>query len=428
MIALTLLLSSASFADAPIDNPKAPVSWEAGDVGRVVLVEDHRAPLVEVRVHLPAGTWSPWFQESGAGEAFALQIYDPEGLLRARVDAMAADLNLSSDAFSSTLSFSCLKEDLPEGLELIQDVLYSRDYDPKEIKRTRKGQDVAWEGELTDPAFRLEQAGRELLFAPGDPRKDGYEPPRDMVTDIGKLSEARNTLIRLPGRTVGFAGDLTRAEIDELIVGLLPPVEAAPANIAPEFQPLNTDRAAETVVGMPTLTQVYFALGREGLTWADKDYPSMILASHILGGHFYSRLYLSLRHDGGETYGAGVRFEGGPEAGPYALTTFTRAENEARTEEKLRAVLATFHSDGITQEELDGAIGNVTGKRAFNQQSPGQVLEDWLWEQARGLPSGWRESMADRAASTDLEAVNAFISGFYAPDDFSMIKVAPEEK
>ena len=123
LIAVSALSLPTALADAPVANPKEPVSWEVADLGRVVLVEDHRVPLVEVRLHFPAGAWSPWFRESGAEEAFQLQLYDPEGALRARVDALAADLSMNVDDFGATLSFSCLKEDLPDGLELIQDVL-----------------------------------------------------------------------------------------------------------------------------------------------------------------------------------------------------------------------------------------------------------------------------------------------------------------
>ena len=34
------------------------------------LVEDHRAPLVELRIVFPSGTAAPWFREAHAEEAF----------------------------------------------------------------------------------------------------------------------------------------------------------------------------------------------------------------------------------------------------------------------------------------------------------------------------------------------------------------------
>ena len=45
-------------------------------------------------------------------------------------------------------------------------------------------------------------------------------------------------------------------------------------------------------------------MGRESLPREDPDYPAFMVASHVLGGHFYSRLNVALRHEGGETYGA----------------------------------------------------------------------------------------------------------------------------
>ncbi len=424
---LTTLMAGLVLASEPAENPAEPVSWEAADLGRVVLVEDHRVPLVMLRISFPAGDWSPWVRESGAAEAFALQLYDPEGSLRARADALAAELALSSDAFSTTLSMSCLKQDLPEALELVQDVLYNRDIDRAEIKRHKKAREIAWESREKDPNFVLEQAGRRALFAEGDARRYSAEAPPPMEREPAALAEARDALIRLDGRVVGFAGDVSRAEVEELSLGLLPPVEAAPEGLEPELLPVNTDIDAHAAVTLPALTQVYFALGRTGLSWDDEDYAAWLVADHVLGGHFYSRLYKALRHEGGETYGASTRRRGGPAPDAYALVTFTRTENAARTEEKLRATLETFYEDGITEEERAGAVGKLQGEQAFRTQAPDQVLDDWLWEAMRGLPPGWRSGLAERAAGLSLEEVNAFIREFYNPADFALVTVEPED-
>jgi zinc protease len=424
MLALTLFATLAVAQEA--GNPAAPVSWDVPEQGRVVLVEDHRAPLVELRLFFPAGQWSPWFRESGAEDGFDLQLYDPEGALRARVNALAAEVSMGADPYGATFTLRCLKEDLPDALELTQDILLNRDIDPAEIKRTHKNRDIAWQSQEKDPRFVLEQAGARALFAEGDPRRFAVEPPPEMITDSVALAEARDALVRLPGRVVGFAGDLTREEVDELVVGLLPPTEPAPGELAPGYLPLAVEVVEDHSVTLPNLTQVYFGMGRPGLTWGDEDYPAWLLADHVIGGHFYSRLYVALRHEGGETYGVGTTADGGHAPNPYGMWTFTRTENAQVTEDKLRATLATFHADGITAEELEGAKGNLSGRRAFRTQSPGQVLGDWIWESARGLPPGWRASVAERAEALTLEEVNAFIADFYDPAAFGLIKVEPE--
>lgn len=406
--------------------PAAPVSWSLPDQTAVALVEDHRVPLVELRLSFPAGNFSPWFNEAHGAEAFELMLYDREGALRKRADALAAELSFGVDDYSSDLVVTCLKEDLPAVKALIRDVLANKDYDPAELKRAAQGRDVAWQASQKDFEFVLEQAGRRLLYPEGDPRRDKTEEPPKALQDAAALAAARDTLVALPGRVIGLAGDLTRAEAEALAADLLPPVGTAPANLAPVFQPVNAGRPAAHSVTLPALTQVYFALGREDIAWGDADYAAALVANHVLGGHFFSRLYVALRHEGGETYGARVQRDPGPAPGPLALTTFTRAENAATTEQKLRGVLETFHKGGISADELIEAQRALEGARRLRSEAPGQILGTWVWEHARGLPAGWKDAQIAAAGALTVEQVNAMITRFYDPAAFTMLRLEPE--
>ena len=225
---------------------------------------------------------------------------------------------------------------------------------------------------------------------------------------------------------IGFAGDLSRAEAEEKARALLPPaLEAAPAPAELALPaPLPADgRPREQVVKLARLTQVYFALAREGPALTDSEYAAFLVADHVLGGHFYSRLYVALRHGEGDTYATGTLREGEPAAGAYALWTYSRTANAAATEAKLRGVLATFRDGGITEEERADAIGYLTGRRAFNVQAPGQVLDRILWEKSRGLAPGYRDALVERAAALPLAEINEFVKRFYDPARFTMIRV-----
>lgn len=412
----------AALAAGPAD----PVSWAADPATTVVLVEDHRVPLVELHLSFPAGTFSPWLLESHAKEAFELQIYDSEGKLRARADSLAAGFSFEVGDYSSDLVVSCLKQDLPAVRQLVMDVLSNKDYDPAELKRAEKGRKVSWDASQKDFDFVIAQAGRRLLFAPGDPRREKNEEPPQISSDVAALASARDQLIALPGRVIGLAGDLSREEADDFAKGLLPAATAAPANLAPAFQPVQTGRPADSAVKLPRLTQVYFAYTREDISWGDPDYPASLIANHVLGGHFYSRLYVTLRHEGGETYGARVTRDTGNSPGPLALTTFTRAENEATTEEKLRGVLKTFHDGGITETELAEAKSALEGRRLAQREAPGDILGTWIWEQNRGLEHGFKEGAVKKAAALSLADINGFITRYYDPTVFTMIKLEAE--
>lgn len=403
--------------------------WQeaAGTTG--VLVEDHRVPLVNVRVVFAAGSWMPWFRTSHAEEAFEIQLHDSEGELRRRADALAVNLQLDVGERSSTLWVACLKEDLPEALRLVRDLLANRDFDRRELGRQSATRKLGWATSLKEPQFVIAQAGARLLFVPDDPRREPFEKPDPLLGDPERLAGARDLLIRLPGRIIGFAGDLTLPEVRQLAEGLLPPVsDELPAGLAPQLGPITpaSSRPPHKAVHLPRLTQVYFAYGRESLSIRDPDYPASMIADHVLGGHFNSRLMVSLRQEGGETYGAGVHDDGGYDPGPYALGTFTRTENAAKTEAKLRAVLSRFHEEGITEEERSAAAGNAVGSRAFARQSPGQTLQEHLWEGRLGLAHGFNDRLAEQASRLTLDEVNAFIRRFYDPAGFTMLTLSAE--
>ena len=419
---LALLLAAAPAAAA-----RAAVAWPLDEATTVALVEDHRAPLVFVEIEFPAGRWSPWFRGQHAEEAFEIAFHDPAGALRRKADLLGVTLELSAGRRSAILKVECLKEDLDGALGLVREVLANRDFDRHELKRMRAQRKIEWERSQKEPAFRARQALARALFAPGDPRRQEVEKSEPLLTDVPRLVAARDVLVRLPGRSIGFAGDLTRAEAERAASGLFPPAGSRPEGLEPALGPVSpTGAERDVTVPMPRLTQVTFAYGRDSLPYGDPDYPAFLVADHVLGGHFYSRLLTALRHEGGETYGATTRNLGDVAPGPYSMGTFTRAPNADAAEAKLREVLRVFQESGITEEERAATAGSLLGARLFEKQSPRNVLDRHLRERRLGLPPGFFDDAAERASRLSLDEINRFISRFYDPGAFGMVRVAPE--
>jgi len=405
------------------------VRWSIDDGTTGLLVEDMRVPLVTVYARFPAGSWSPWVDDNDADVAFSIQSRDPAGALRRRADRLAAPIALSVEPRWSTLSVTCLKEDLPAVLQLLRDMLANRDFDRDELARRRQGAELEWEASLKQPRFTALQAGARMLFKPEDPRRRNYEAPQPFTTDPAKPATARDTLVRLPGRIVGFAGAVTPTEARAMAATLLPPLLAeTPSGTLPVVPP-TTDAASrprEIDLPMPRLTQVYFGFSREGIAYSDPDDPASMIADHALGGHFNSRLMTALRQQDGDTYGAGVIDQGGLEPGLYALATFTRTANAAAAEAKIREVLSRLHRDGLTDEERTLAAGSIVGGRAALRETPQQRLTTAMNEQSLGLPPGFFDARAARAAALPLDRVNDFVRRFYDPARFTMIRARPE--
>lgn len=411
--ALLLAAAAASFTIDP------------GTTGLVV--EDHRAPLVTIAIEIPAGTWSPWVRSHHAEEAWTFQDDDPGRALRKRADGLAASIDLDMGSRSATLRARCLKSDFQATLALIKDIVTNTRYDERELVRARRQAPITWKANDTDVGFRMGQAEARSLFAPGDPRRIDYEKPEPVATDPVTLAAARDILIRIPGRVIGFAGDLTQEEAERAATGLLPPAASAPVGLQPGYLDLvpAPARAREETVKIRKLTQEYLSVGRDSLPWNDPARPALLIADHVLGGHFYSRLYVALRHEGGDTYGAGTRERGDVVPGTYAATTFTRAGNAQTVEAKLKDTLLRFQRDGITEEERQGAISYLRGHRAFRRQSAGDILQRSMTERRYGLPPGYLDELIDRAAELPLAAVNSFIGDYYDPKKWSLVRAVP---
>lgn len=426
VVAAALAAPSGLASEIP---PLPPVAEWAVDAGtRGVLVEDHRVPVVAVQLAFPAGSWGEWGRTRHLEEAFEIQRFDARGEWRRRAQRLGLDLVLETGPRASTLTVSCRKEDLGETLELVRDLLAGRDFDRAELRRWKQQRRLAWSASQKEPRFVLEQAAARRLFVPGDPRRRPYEKPEPASTDVPRLVEVRDAAIRFPGRFIGFGGDLDPDEARRAAERLLPPpLPERPAGVdpdLPDFAPPER-RSGDASLPMRRLTQVYFAYGRDSLSWSDADWPAALIADHVLGGHFNSRLMTALRQEGGETYGASVSNRGGTDRSLYGIGTYTRVGNAGATEAKLRLVLETFHRNGITEDERALAADAITGRRAFARQSPRQLLATRLAERLAGLPPGFQDELARRAAAVPLEEVNAFIRRFHDPRAFTMLRLVP---
>lgn len=404
----------------------AVASWDVGPGSTVAFLEDRRAPIVTLLVQVPVGTHAPWAREHDLETAWTIQDRDAAGALRARADALAVDLVLSVGPRTASLRASFLRDDLDDAVALVRDVLANRDFDPAELKTRRRAFRFEREAleRTTDFRIGLELARR--LYEPDDPRRSAWEDPRPPATDARALVATRDATLRLPGRIVGFAGAISREEAEWHAGRLgLPDPASPPSGTAPQYRPLRVRPAGDATVAVRKLTQVYFGLGRDAPAWTDPDDAAFQVADHVLGGHFYSRLSVALRHERGDTYGAWTEDTTGSAPGWVVAKTFTRAGNADAVQARLREVVGRLHEGGVTEDERAAAAGYLVGRRAFARQSPEQVLATWMNERALGLPEGFFDARAQRAAAIPLDELNRFVRRFYDPKAWGLVRVVP---
>lgn len=431
MIALWCSLAAATELPEPRELlPDArfePTHQALADGDTLVVLEDHRAPLAYVIVRWPTGTLNPWFRDN-AWAAWDLALEDPDGALSARADAMSATVQFNASGRYVSASVSCLRADLPDALALLQDVWSAPALDRRELRRLRQGERLEWKANLKSPVFQRSMAMEKGLYAPGDVRRDDVEGPRPLPRSTSRLVQARDVVVRVPGRTIGVAGDVTQADAEALVAGLLPAPQDPGVDVSiPEMPPVlpRAQRPDRTEVEMDGLTQAYLGLYRDSLVFSDPDYPAQLVAQHVLGGHIGSRLNTALRHDLGATYGANASGAAGHSARVFALQTSTQADRAVEVEGVLTATLETFWQHGITAQEHQDTLRFLLGREAFAQQAPWGALRSWIWSDKLGYPQQFDRASKVAAAGLTLDDINAFIRDFYDPEQFAVVVVGP---
>ena len=189
---------------------------------KVLLVEDHRAPIVELQLIIPTGTWSSWSQENHLEEAFTHLAYHPDGSLRKEINLLAANVSATVYSTSTYYTIRVLKEDIDEALDLSLRILKNREIDAAELKRWKKGADIEWEGNLKEPSFQGKMEVLKLLFPEdNDVRRLSHSEPPPVETDPDALVGTLDTFLSSPNKIVAFAGDITAEESTALATKFL---------------------------------------------------------------------------------------------------------------------------------------------------------------------------------------------------------------
>jgi zinc protease len=422
-ILIVTLFTPTVLAQAPAISD--PFDFESSDGVSAVLVADHRVPIVQIALMFPVGSHNAWFVENHGAEAFTLQNMDPDGSLRARANELAVSVDFAVGDHACIVSARGLREDIQEMKQLLVDILANDAVDKSEIKRAAQGSKVDWSSRQKDADFVLHTAMAEVLYDSTDPRMMAYQQPSALTRDPAVLLSVRDEIIRLPGRQIGFSGDLTLTEAVDLSMALLP-AATNDERVTVQYPALRRARPPLQEIELADLNQVYLAFTGEAPAVHDPQFPAFMLAREVLGGHFHSRLYKALRHDEGDTYGARAEVSVGTAPGMVALTTFSRLDNATKIEGKLREVLARFHTQGITEEELRNAKLNWTGSQAFERQSPHNVLRTLMWSRAEGLADDHEATLVAAAQALTLPQVNKVISVLFQPEAFTMVRLVAE--
>ena len=435
--ALALLLSlsaaSAAFAagdaDATPPPPSAPRKLELPKIAastlpnglRLEIVEDHRIPLVTLRLGLAAGAVRDASGEEGTAEAVASSLTGGiPGMSSAQIAEKVASLGASLDASASsdaaTVSGSVLSENFDVFFPIFSRVVAEPSFPESELAIYRDNAVQKLALAHTQPGFLAQERLSAILF--------GAHPYARTATEasLKSLNRARvekfyREFYRPAGAVLVLYGDVSpasaRALVEKSFAGWS---GSAPAG---ESFPALPSRPGRTValVDRPNSVQARIVIGSIAPTEKSPVYFPLQLANNIFGGGSASRLYMDIREKKGYTYDPDSNYSTRRLHGTFI------ADCTARNEVAVPAVGVFFDlfdssaKTPPTAEELDHSKAFLNGIFALRLATQSGVANQLLRIALFDLPADWLQTYRARiAAVTPAEVASVTKTYIDAPN------------
>jgi predicted Zn-dependent peptidase len=291
------------------------------------------------------------------------------------VDSVGGEMN----AYTSrelTAYYTRLPPDVAAGgLDLLCDVVSRPAFRPAEVEAEREvilDEILMADDDPDDVVYRLlweslfgeHPLGRETLGS----AETIASITRDQIAGFHTERYSTGVLV------VAAAGLVDHDEFVGQVAAALDVPAVSPEGVGPHtrHRPVLTPEAL--VVRRRPTEQVHLAVGWPGVDAYDDDRHALVIGNHILGGGMASRLFQAIREERGLAYAVGSSAARYTDAGVLVVSAGCSParldELCAVLDEELERLLA----DGVTPDEVEGAIGYVVGATRLGLEDSGSRM------------------------------------------------------
>jgi zinc protease len=430
------LLALACLFAAFAANATLPIQqWQTASGARVLFVETHDLPMLDLAVDFPAGSSRDTADKSGlASLTLGLMRSGAAALdedeISERLASIGADMSGRFDMDRAgyglrTLSSARARD---EALRLFAAVLQKPTF-PQQIFEREQQRTLAGLREAeTRPEVLADREFRRLLYGthPYSQRGSGEAETvarlrREDLVEFYRMHFTAGDAI------VSIIGDLTRSEAgaiaEQLTAGLSQ--RSQPLPVLPPVAQLQTGQISR--ISHPA-TQAHILIGQPGIKRLDPDYFALFLGNYVLGGGgFASRLNDEIRQKRGYAYSTYSYFNPLALEGPFQIAVQTKKDTTEDALKVAQDTLAKFVAEGPTPQELDAAKQNIIGGFPLRIDSNRKILDYLSIIGFYRLPLTYLDDFPDQIERVTLEQIKDAWSRRIHPERMATVVVAGAE-
>lgn len=401
----------------------------------LLVLEDRALPRLEIGVLLRRGAEIETTDDAGVvslmTDAMERGAGRRDALALARaVEEMGADLGVAAGMDSVHVELSGLSDDAPALFDLLADVALRPRFDPAEVARARAETLAGFEREADDPGALLSRQLSQTLYdghryglpVTGAPASVARLEPADLRAAHARLFVASNAIVYVVG-DVDEAEALAhvQARFGDWAAGEPPPPGPPPPSPTPPARRV-------VIVDRPDLGQAQLALAHEGIARTDEErIPAGLMNTILGGGGFLSRLMSRVRADEGLAYGIGSGFAMRRHAGPFVVSTSTRAPEAGRVVDIVLEEVERIRREAPSADELRNARSLSAGRFVLGLERSAAIAGALVDLDVYGLPRDSLDTYRTRLNAVTLDDVQAAAERLLHPDRMAIVAVGPAD-
>jgi zinc protease len=384
-------------APLPPFNPPVPRRIQLPNGMVIFLQEDHELPLIDGTIRIRGGSRREAADKTGLTDIYG-EVWRTGGTKTQTGDQLddflevrAAKVETDGGADSTSLGWSCLKNDFDDVFKVVSDLLQAPEFRADKIEIAKKGayDAISRRNDETDSIVARESV--KLAYGAHNPyaRVEEYSTvaavTRQDLLDWHKKYVQPNNII------LGVVGDFDSTQMEAKLRQAF-----ASWPKGPELLPFKTEfepaKPGYYLVNKSDVNQSEIRMVALGLKRSDPDYFPTQVFNEAFGGGFSSRLFKSLRTDKGLAYsvggGIGSSFD---HVGITRLGIGTKSQSTVEAVQGLFDEVSGLKTKPITEDEIKRAKDAILNAFIFNLDTPEKILRERMAYEFYGYPADFLE-------------------------------------
>ena len=356
-----LLISLPVYSAAKIEQ------WQTSQGSSVFYIETKSLPMVDIRVVFDAGSARDGNQQGIASLTSALLKTGADKWnadeIALRFESVGAQFSTSVSRDMASLSLRSLTEEklLNKALQTMQAVLTKPVFNEADFQREKNRTIAGLKHREESPGALAGIAFYNALY-----KDHPYAHPTSGIieTVAGLSAEDLRSFYKqyyvASNAMIVIVGDMNKSQAMATSEALFVDLEVGtkPSTLPEVTLP---KKGINKHIEFPS-TQTHVLAGMVGMHRQDKDYFSLYVGNHILGGSgLVSQLFGEVREKRGLAYSAYSYFSPMFRKGPFTMGLQTRNDQTSQAVKVMHKTLADFVEQGPTEKELIAAKKNITG-------------------------------------------------------------------